>query len=347
MRTWTRSLGGIFRCTLLFTVGLRADVPPPGLASLVHGFDRMEVESGEFAPSLEVIATESGQRFLDGWNEGGWVGFKRVAFETGARTVEAHVHVPTAPATFSVRVGSPEGAEIGRLSAEAKEGWQTVEANVWRINGLQPIYLVLSEPGEVQVDWIRFRPEETVAAKPSAPPAAAKRSDALAEDFSEPTIWKRLEAEDAVFSDDLAVRQDGTEGAYLARMQRSSWVMYPKVQYNETTRLRLRVANRSAGDRLLIRLDDRHGEAVGEVRLPSTSSLSRWHTVEVTLTNVVPGEHDTYVEFSDLNERVYSGVPWTLLEPGPRHSRPTSAAHLNWIAVDATQVPEASLQVAR
>jgi hypothetical protein len=323
-----------------------AERAPPlhSSASLYHAFSRMEAESGKLAPGLRTAGPANGERFLDGFADGRWVGFPRVIFDAGASGAEARVLVEGSPARLTVRLGTPEGPTIGAFELSPSDHWQTLGAEIWRITGLQPVYLVYEGEGSLRLDWIRFlheAPTPTGSPPDEAPMTTARENASPAADQPDDApAWVVLEAEEARHSRDLRIREDPDGTRYLSPIRSRSWVMYPQVTYGEDVRLRLRVAGHHVGDLVEVRLGSRHSQPVASARLRASANFSEWQLLEIELPKIEPGRYDTYLAFIDGDERLYSGVPGSLLDPARSARSTRTLAYLDWLAVSSSPLPE-------
>jgi hypothetical protein len=147
-------------------------LPPPAT------FPAMRTASGRFeaeayqkistGPRPEAIqAPETGTSlaFIENNTFAYYGGFN---FSTALPYIRARVSSATSGGTISVRSGSPNGQELGRLTVPATGGWHnyiTVETKLSAANGAQDIYLVFNGPSGhlFNINWFEFGQSPIVA----------------------------------------------------------------------------------------------------------------------------------------------------------------------------------------
>lgn len=347
-------------------------VPAASTSTVFHAFETIEAESGSISVGSEVVHPEPETGFVHGLGADQWVGFEQVYFDRGARGFEARVAIEDRPGTLEIRIGGPQGPKIGSVEVEPRRGWQTVRGSMWRVTGVQPVYLSFRDAPDARLDWVRFRShagesdalleeepperETTLETQPvvqfdaptTTPPEEAPGPivEAATEAFDE-RQWFRFEAEEAERCRGLKVRTDDAGDSFVARIRSTSWLKYPGVRFAEGTVMRLRVANRGGGDRVEVRLGSLHAEPVAVAGLPISSGIQQWETIDIPLEGVPPGVHDAYLVFINQEQKLYSGIPESLLNPYAGYKASSVIARLDWIALDTPQTSSASLAVAR
>lgn len=132
--------------------------------------DMLPIRSSLQAIEAETFANMSGIQmepggFAVGWfDDGDWMRYGRVDFQSGAASVTFSVAKQSVGGTVEMRIGSPDGRLIGRLIPENTGGWASYEMQsvnlLDTVTGIQDLYLVgVGAQGVCNIDWIRFSAE--------------------------------------------------------------------------------------------------------------------------------------------------------------------------------------------
>ena len=354
----------------LFSVSSVLQATPANLESSLHlGFSQIEAETGTLSPGVEAGQDDSGHGIVSGLSGSEWIGFERVFFEeAGARSFDVRVRTNGAEGTLAIRIGGPTGPTIGRVDLAATDDWQTVRGSIWRVSGIQPVYLALESGADATLDWIRFQPEPLITeAKEKQTPLGAEISEAVPpptdheRDLIMPEVVSakitaiamksmdpnRLEAEDAQYSKDLKTRtaEDGT--VYLDAIRARSWIMYPQIQYGRSGKIRIRLSHYARGDSVEIRLGSRHAKPLAQTFLSVNPQERDWIVLDLDWADIEPGRYDTYIVFRGTRERMFSDAPESLFGDARSSTVNRKIAQLDWISLDSQAVNPETLTASR
>jgi len=137
------------------TPTIPTNTPVPTIKS---AFDKIEAENfdSKNARELSIIDTVNGGKGIGYINNGDYAVYKSVDFKNGANSFKALV-ASSLTSTVELRLNSPTGTLIGKLSISATGGWNNYEeqtCTISNVTGVNDLYLVFSGP--VNIDWFKF-----------------------------------------------------------------------------------------------------------------------------------------------------------------------------------------------
>ena len=222
---------------------------------------------------------------------GSWMVYNNVDFGTGKTEFVANmsVHPTYAGNQLQLRLDSPTGTLIGRLTTTSTGDWSTFtnqKCAVSGVSGLHNVYIVGSAPANAYVaniDWFTFDTASTSA----------------------------IQAEGFDSSNNVSI-QDGGTGQIVGFIQNGSWMAYHNVDFGAgNTQF---VGNMSvwptyAGGQLQLRLDSPTGTLIGTLTTTSTGSWSTF-TNQTCAVSGVSGVHDLYVVASASANTYVANIDW-------------------------------------
>ncbi len=157
-----------YRIYITSANGSSTPTPPP---TKKNAYSKLEIESYDEVNSSTIteIGTPNGGKGIGYIENGNSVVFKSVDFGSGASSFKALV-ATNISTSFSIRLNSASGTEVGTLQVPTTGGWDTYEEKSCTINtvtGVNDVYLVFSGP--VNIDWFTFGTGSVQTPSPSKP----------------------------------------------------------------------------------------------------------------------------------------------------------------------------------
>ncbi|MFI5893606.1 carbohydrate-binding protein [Actinoplanes sp. NPDC051513] len=186
----------------------------------------------------------------------------------------------------------------------------------------QRVLIALAAVGLVLVGYLIGRWQDTPAAPAAAPapvssassPAAQPASETPTSAPPEPTVYSKLEAENATLNGiDPQDTEDEGGGKNVGWIANGDSMRFDNVDFGPVpaTKLDVRVASEAEDGRMDVRLDAPDATPVGTLRVTRTGGWQSWRTDEVTLTPVT-GTHTVYLTFARDDGGDFLNINWLL-----------------------------------
>lgn len=126
-----------------------------------------------------------------GWIENGdWIMFEKLNFESGANSITANISSETNGGNIEIRQGSTSGIVLGILNIPntgSWTSWEIITTNISETNGEQDIYLVFTgSTGYLfDIDWFKFENKNSLTTDDFSENLTTKESQSYPNPFNE------------------------------------------------------------------------------------------------------------------------------------------------------------------
>ncbi|WP_162037863.1 carbohydrate-binding protein [Chengkuizengella sediminis] len=281
----------------------------------INPFNQIEAENFNDMSGVQTeSANDAGGGLVVGHtDDGDYLVFHNVNFESGAESVDIRVATEAEGGKIEFRLGSATGELISTVEVPNTGGWQswiTNTATVSNVEGVHDLYVVFkNENGGIgNFNWFKFNETTPIETELSA--------------------FDRIEAEnyDDVYGIQTESANDAGGGLNIGHTDDGDYIGFENVNFeNGAENVEARVATDSDGGTFEFRLDSTDGELISSLEVTKTGGWQSWITKSADVSNV-EGIHDLYIVFKsntggignfnwfNFNETIPEETEWSAFE---------------------------------